>query len=243
MGIKGRFTKEKMGHTTPADAPAYARPTCYWKRARWLKFDYETDPDSAADLLPEALTLSDPPSASLILADYPWSTVGPYKEAVLFIDALFDGKPVLYTVYLMLDRTAPILLGREYGGYPKKMGHIEFVQGEDVLAGYMEAPRGIRICSGVIRPERSMDPWPDGTTVVACGLRVIPMPGREPVVDLVQMDVVVSNMEIWSGPGNAYFTGASVLDPWHKLPIRKALASTQIVFDFELREGTILTAL
>jgi len=54
---------------------------------------------------------------------------------------------------------------------------------------------------------------------------------------------ILSSIEVWSGPGNCTFTGASVLDPWHKLPVVNMIASTYLVSDFFIEGGKILETL
>lgn len=246
MGSQGRLTKDKMGMTMPVDAPAYHRKPFYYKKARWLRFDYETDAECAAELLPEQLSLTDTPTASLSFADYPWSTLGVYREAILAIQTSYGDEELTYLTHLVLDKDTPILAGRDVYGFPKKMGCVEFVQDEDLTAAYMERPRGIRICSGVIRPEQPLEPPPDGTPLKVCALRVIPSPEKgtdHSLVELIQTDLVASSVEMWTGPGNCHFTGASVLDPWHRLPVKQMLSSSYMIFDFELSYGRILETL
>ena len=246
MTVQGKLTKAKMGYSMPVDAPAYHKPPLHYRRARFIRFDYETDANAASELIPEQLSLTDPATASLMLNEYPWSTVGNYREAVLGVNVLYGDQTLFYVSHLMLDQTVPVLGGREIAGYPKKQGIVEFVQHDDVMAGYVERPKGIRICSGVFRPECPLDPMPDGTPLNSCALRVIPSPEKDKdpsLVELIQTDLILSSIEMWSGPGNCSFTGASVLDPWHTLPVAKMIASTYLVCDFVIEDGKILETL
>jgi len=246
MGVQGKLTRPKMGYSMPVDAPAYPGPPGYFKRARFIRFDYETNADTASELIPEQLRLTDPATAALMFAEYPWSTAGNYREAVLGVNVLYGDQMLYYVSYLMLDKAVPVLGGREAVGYPKKQGIVEFVQHDDVMGGYRERPEGIRICSGVMRSEQPLDALPDGTLSSACSLRVIPSPEKgkdHSLVELIRTDSVLSSIEIWSGPGNCSFTGASVLDPWHKLPVVKMIASTYLVSDFFIDGGKILETL
>ncbi|MCP4754868.1 MAG: acetoacetate decarboxylase family protein [Proteobacteria bacterium] len=243
MGLQGKLTKDKMASTMPADAPAYQEMPFHFRKARMLRFDYETDAEAAAELIPEQLSLTDPPMASLYLNDYPWSTLGPYREAVLAVSVMYGEKNYQYLSHLILNANAPILVGREIYGFPKKMGRIEFVQEDDLMAAYVERPKGIRICSGVLRPEQPVGPVPDGIALETCGLRIVPSPekGRKhSLVELIQTDMVLSSAEVWTGPGNCHFPGESLLDPWHRLPVRNMIAATYSVCDFILPEGKIL---
>jgi acetoacetate decarboxylase len=246
MGLQGRLTKDKMAATMPVDAPAYHKKPFYYKKARWMRFDYETDSESVAELIPEQLSLTDPAIASMSFIDYPWSTLGPYHEAFLAVQVMYGDEPLVYLTYLILDRDTPILVGRELYGYPKKMGCVEFIREEDLLAAYVERPRGTRICSGVMRPEEQLDPLPDGTPLKTCSLRVIPSPEKDKdhsLVELIEADLIVSSVEMWTGPGNCHLTGASALDPWHKLPVKAMISCVYMVFDFELSYGQILETL
>jgi acetoacetate decarboxylase len=246
MSLQGRLTKDKMAATMPVDAPAYHRKPFYYKKARWMRFDYETDADSAAELLPEQLSLTDPPIASLSFVDYPWSTIGAYHEAILAIQATYGDEQLIYLTHLILDSITPILVGRDLYGFPKKMGCVEFVQEEDMTAAFVERPRGIRICSGVMRMEQQLDPLPDGMPLKTCSLRVIPSPEKDKdhsLVELIQTDLIVSSVEMWTGPGSCHFTGASALDPWHKLPVKEMMSCIYMIFDFELSYGRILETL
>ena len=246
MGVRGRLTKENMASTLPVDAPAYHKKPFYFKGARLLRFDYETEPEAAARLVPEQLRLGDPPSAFLLINAYPWSTLGPYREAVLGVNVLHEDRPLHYITHLMLDSDVPILAGRELYGFPKKMGVIEFAQQDDVVAAYVERPKGIRICSGVFRPESPVDPPPDGTPLQTCALRVIPSPekGRDhSLVELIQTDMILGSVEVWTGTGSCHFPGISVLDPWHSLPVKCMVAAASLVADFVLPEGRVLETL
>jgi acetoacetate decarboxylase len=181
-----------------------------------------------------------------MINEYPWSTLGPYREAVLGVNVCYGEETFHYISHLMLDSDVPILAGRDLYGFPKKMGVIEFEQQDDVRAGYVERPRGIRICSGVFRPEAPVDPPPDGTPMPTCSLRVIPSPEKgkdHSLVEIVQTDMILSSAEVWAGTGSCHFPGISVLDPWHSLPVKKMLGAAQLVADFVLPDGKILETL
>jgi len=247
MGQSGKLTVEKMGANMPVNAPAYGPgPVYYYKKARLLIFNYETDEEAAANLLPPQLKLTDTPTVSVLFNDFEFSTAGRYKEAVQAINCLYGEQEAYYCVHLILDQDAPILAGREVAGFPKKLGHIELVTQSDLMAGYFDQPTGIRICSGVMRPEMPLDMPADGTTWKLINLRAIPAPEQDKkfsLLELVQTDMVQHPIEMWSGPGNCYFTGASELDPWHHLPVKKMLGCVFYVMDFELASFRILETL
>ena len=245
MAVQGRLTKDKMGYAMPVDAPAYGPPPGFFKQARFLRFDYETDPESVAEIIPEQLTLTDPATAAMMFVEYPWSTAGYYREAFLGVNVTFEGEKLFYAAYLML--TKPGFGGRETVGFPKKMGTVEFIQEEDIMGAYMERPKGFRICSGLMRPEQPLNINPEDVGASGiCTLRVIPSPimGEPPsLVELIKLQGDHSNLEMFSGPGNLHFTGVSSLDPWHKVPVKNMLSSIYMTADLTFKESKILATL
>jgi len=247
MGMEGKLTKDRMGANMPVHAPTCTSdPVIYYRKGRTLIFTYETEDKAAASLLPSQLRLTDVPTVSVFFNDFPWTTVGRYKEVVQAIHCLYGGQEAYYCVHLILDQEAPILGGRERAGFPKKLGYIEAIAESDLMGGFFERPKGIRICSCLMRPETPLEMPPDGTTVKFINLRAIPAPESDKkfsLLELVQMDMIQHPIEMWSGKGSCYFTGASDFDPWHHLPIKKMFASVFTVMDFELTNTRILETL
>lgn len=245
MGLRGRLTKEQFAFTMPVDAPLYQKPPFYYKDAQLVLFKYETDAEAAASILPAPLELTDVPTATLALAEYPWTTFGPYNEAILFIRCTYRGRPMQYIAQILLTTEPPMAAGREIWGIPKKLAHIGFVTENDQVMGYVERPKGLRLCSGVMRPERPVTLSSFHALPSVC-LRVIPSPeeGAPPsLAELIEIDVEQRPKAIWEGPGSCYFTGASALDPWHKIPVQRMQHCTLMVYDMELKYGKILERL
>ncbi len=69
MGLRGRLTKEHFAFTMPVDAPLYQQPPFYYKDVQLALFEYETDAEAAASLLPAPLELTDTPTAALALVE------------------------------------------------------------------------------------------------------------------------------------------------------------------------------
>ena len=81
------------------------------------------------------------------------ATSGPYDEVVLFLDVSYKGKPFQFAAFLYVTTDAAMAAGREMGGYPKKIGRIEFLPGPARTA-VLERPAGLRLCTGTMRPEQ-----------------------------------------------------------------------------------------
>jgi acetoacetate decarboxylase len=225
----------------PVHAPFLQNLPIYFRNARLALFQYVTDGEQAAELLPTALELTDPPTAVLALIEYPWTTIGPYNEAIQFLVCTYKGRAVQYVPHILVTSDVAMAGGREAYGYPKKIAHIEFVRENEILAGYVERPRGFRICSGVMRPERPLEPSSLSLLPSVC-LRVIPGSASTQMAELIEISPDFRVKELWAGSGSCHFPGVSDLDPWHRIPVRKILSCTYAVADFELTEGRVLEA-
>ena len=124
MGVKGTLSKQKLGFSTPSTAPLYPKPPYIYKGASLMVFNYLTDLDLAASLLPSRP--NSPTRRPRGWCSQRTRTVpGPYSEVVLFLDAVYKGKKVKYGAYLYVTTDVAIVAGREMGGFPKKIGAIQ----------------------------------------------------------------------------------------------------------------------
>ena len=106
-------------------------------------------------MVPNAMELADPPTAGLVFASYPSSTLGPYDEVVQYLDVVYEGVKYNFTTFVYVTADSAMSAGREMGGYPKKIGRIEFLPGSARTA-VLERPAGLRICTGTMRPEQQV---------------------------------------------------------------------------------------
>lgn len=107
-------------------------PVWKWNDIDVIIIDYLTDAKSAAAMLPEELStfpIPELPGYALVKqvwAHYRDSSFGPYNEFMPIIPCLFDGQMFLDVPLIYVDNDAAMAGGREIGGWPKKMAHIEF---------------------------------------------------------------------------------------------------------------------
>jgi acetoacetate decarboxylase len=232
MGQSGTLTKDKLGFSMPVDSPLYGRLPVLYKGVSMLIYEYVTSADAAAALLPAQLELASAPNlradsalAMLLFAEYSWSTIGPYNEVAQAILCTYKGKPMTYAVRLHVTTDRALAMGRECGGFAKKLGDIPFHH--DVsYASWLERPAGVRICSGVLEPGVQLPSARDPIDFVS--LRVMPniaAPDTPSLCQLMHTRWLFSNGEAWAGNGSFRFTAASDLDPYHKLPCLKQLAA------------------
>ncbi len=241
--LPGRLTSDRFGYSMPVDASLYQRPPFYYRDARSLAIMYETDEQAAQDLLPEGLDLPLPASARLMVLYYPFSTFGPYHEAILGLDCSWQGDPRLYIAQILVTTVPPLVGGREVWGFPKKMAHIELRQEDEFIQGAVERPQGTRLATVTMRPERPLDP-PSTLGGGTVSLRVIPSPEANQPPSLAQLiETPAADWrahEMWTGPGTISLDCSTDLDPWYKLPVRSVKGAIYLRYDFTLPHGRVL---
>lgn len=116
--------------SAPASEPT---PSGYlWTDARVLAVEVAVAAGPAAALLPAALTLADPATATLFVADYPKTQFGSvYREAAVLLHARDAKGPALHCPWMVVDDDAALILGRELLGFPKKLAEIRLDEGDE----------------------------------------------------------------------------------------------------------------
>jgi acetoacetate decarboxylase len=130
--VKGKITLANHPFSMPANGPLFNNaPVWNWNGIDIIIFDYLTDENSAAAMLPEQCTtlpIPDLPGFSAVKhvwAVYPDSSFGPYNEFFPGIPCLFEGQLFIYVPFIYVDNDSACAAGREIGGWPKKMADIK----------------------------------------------------------------------------------------------------------------------
>ena len=243
--MKGRLTLDRLGYSMPSDAPAFQAPPYHYRNAQAISIKFETDPESALDVLPAPLELIEPAAANLSFYWYPFTTFGPYHEAILRLYARHEGKPLTYIAQIFVDTEPPMLAGREVWGYPKKLAKIGFERDKDMVVGWLERPQGVRLATAIMRPEQPAGPF--GSNGPTTGLRIIPSAEptdkRPALAELISADTEHTIREAWVGPGSISFPDHSVLDPVDRFPIKRILKAVYMEYDIMLPAGRVIARL
>jgi acetoacetate decarboxylase len=243
--MKGRLTLDRLGYSMPPDAPAFQAPPYHYRNAQAVSIKFETDPESALDVLPAPLELIEPAAANLSFYWYPFTTFGPYHEAILRLYARHEGKPLTYVAQIFVDTEPPMLAGREVWGYPKKLGRIGFDHDKDMVVGWLERPQGVRLATAIMRPEQPAGPL--ASTGPTTGLRIIPsaQPGenRPTLAELVAADTQHTIRQAWEGPGSISFPDYSALDPVNRFPFKRIIKAVYMKYDILLPAGRVIARL
>lgn len=251
VGVPGRLSPDLFGYTGPVSATNIDAPPHYYRGARIATFDFETDSDAAAAIVPEGLEIAhDIARARVFFADFPFSTLGPYREAMLSIHCNFQGRRVLYTPYLIVTGDIGLIAGREIWGAPKLLGEISFDNRNATVTCTVERPAGItRIAQGTIRPRDIVEPRP-GADLPMVNLKIIPSAelGAPPeVCQLVEVGMESTIQRgadgrpwLFTGPATLELPSPSPTDPWKDLPVKRILRATYGKWDTVLGPGRIL---
>ena len=244
MAMKGRLTLDRLGYSMPPDAPAFQAPPYHYRNAQAISIKFETDPESALDVLPAPLELIEPASANLSFYWYPFTTFGPYHEAILRLYARHEGKPLTYVAQIFVDTEPPMLAGREVWGYPKKLARIGFERDKDMVVGWLERPQGVRLATAIIvrssPPDRSPPTGqrrPEDHSVRATRRK------SPALAELVAADTQHTIREAWEGPGSISFPDYSALDPVNRFPIKRIIKAVYMEFDILLPAGRVIARL
>lgn len=236
MGIQGQLTKDKFGFTIPSESPLVPEPPVYYRNMESITIGYTTDADAAARLLPQAdeLELVEPVTARIVLAKMPFTTFGSYDEAYQLLDVTWNGEPCIFPVRIFLNQDSAMAAGRELWGNPKKLGHVDWVNESEIKAGLIERPKGVRICTVVMRPERPVEI--DQFDMKPLGLRIVPNPelGDPSLAELIMNVCRVTTHQAWTGSGSVHFSDHSAIDPWHDLPVHEITSAIYTVTDMDV---------
>ncbi|MDN4160202.1 acetoacetate decarboxylase family protein [Nocardioides abyssi] len=246
----------------PFAAPLYPPPPYEFRAARQTWVVYEADPAGLAAYLPAGVEPdSDPAVCAAWACHYPTSTFGPYLEAYLVVRVRVGEERFWYQPVIVTDAEAPMAAGRELWGYGKKLAHLTW-SGRDVggpgteqLAMTVERPRGVRLMTLTMQPERLLPPeellsLETAEMLPTLSHRLVPASeaGRPPLVDeLVAVDVRARShrgadgrLELWRGRGAVELGSASAADPWHVFAPLRVLDAFTSTTDFTLPLGRVV---
>lgn len=207
---------------------------------------FATDP-SVTEILPEGIEpYSTPPTAAVIIAHYPNSTVGEYHEffAVVQVEDL-DGELAYYVPYIYVTNDAAMAAGRELAGAPKKIADIGLDTEGSVYQAHLDRPAGTRLFAAETKPEQRatgglVDTMLGGRLPLLSIRHLPPIQGGDGCTQLVkwyaEMDIHEDSdgARQWLGPTNLRYEAESLIDPVHKLPVDRQLAGLYLEFDMTL---------
>lgn len=167
-----------------------------------------------AGVLPDGLDPAAEPMLTAVFADYPDTTIGPYREAIVLVGCSWQGTFGLYCPFIYVDSDAALAAGREIWGFPKKIADIDLeTTGTTVRARLSRLGSDLLVLDGDAADP--IDPALAAATLPIYNHKLIPGPAaKEPDVDcLTEVRLEMSGHGAWMGSGTLRTGGevASVL--------------------------------
>ena len=185
---------------------------------------FRTDPEVVRRVLPPPLEPAGLPTGSAYVAEFRDTNYRPpYREAAVFLSAQYQGEPGNYCLSMPLTNDAAMFIGRERGGYPKKIADSIRLDVEgDVVTGTC-VRRGVELLR--LRLEREGPfggEFPSTAQYLIKAFRSVTNRGFEWPPLLVRLRPEIDWGAPQSGPAEVTF-GVSEHDPIHEIPVKEVL--------------------
>jgi len=119
---------------TPRGKSTLNPPTPWYYSSDFLNIEFWAEPSAVAAVLPPGLDPDQSASGHANALFYDWQFSGndeeyldparyQYREFFILVDALYQGRPVVYCPYIFVDNDAALARGWAQG-YPKRIGQV-----------------------------------------------------------------------------------------------------------------------
>ena len=230
----------------PILSPMLGDPPPYrYQDTKALNILFKTDVEMLEKLTPPPLKLAPNPLMIFYIGLFQFADYNmPYHEAGLLIPVVHAGRAGLYPIVLYLDRTNPIVGGREIYGWPKKEAEqILFKEeqgkitasvtryGQQIMRASFEAQHTVKLI-----PERSKDP--------IFTLKYIPSALKDAPPDVLKLIASTNDPDVITemrlGKATVEF-GASPYDAFlADIPIQEIVYAEAVVHDFTMGWGELV---
>lgn len=230
-------------YSLPELSGLYGRPPFEYRDAEQMLVLFQTDPAVLRRLIPAPLVADPKGSMFVAVSHFFTSGFGHYNEATIVGLASFKGRPVNYSLYLVLDNDIAICGGREIWGFPKKLGRVALSHSDGVLRGTAERG-GICLIDAAISLAEfgSPDELTGGSLEYVCR-KLIPSVSLDAPPAVCQLtSTTLTNAvvrEVNKGPATLRF-GSSPADRVEEIPIRTIQGGYYYRTDFTLGDGTVI---
>ncbi|MEB3779007.1 MAG: acetoacetate decarboxylase family protein [Desulfurococcales archaeon] len=239
MILKGK----QVGFSIPFNAPLYKEPPWLYRDAEALIALVTFERESVEPILPEGVeTLGGPVMGAFWISYYPFSTLGPYYEAIIAVQVGYGSNLAYYIPYIYVTNDAALAAGREVLGAPKKLASILLNKGETIYGSVSRG--GVKLFELELSPEGLADEemlrgiLQEELTLLS--VRSLPPVGGKGVAQLIEWYVKTWFRKTYSNAADAW-TGSvlvrhssGVSDPIGELRVHEVLGGFYVVMDMEL---------
>jgi acetoacetate decarboxylase len=232
-------------HSTPHLAPLVPVLPIRLRRTETLTIVYRTDRTAADALIPEPLELTGDLCMVHVYKMHDAEWFGVYCESAFQLPVRMpDGRPAVYSPFLVLESDGAVAAGREIYGQPKKAGQVSLDPNGDLLVGRI-GRNGIEVATATMCWKQTPSSGGELERLVPgsglnVNLRIRQEEGARTSRELVARafaDVV--EHEAWTGPGTLELHANAQL-PVHLLRVRKVELALHRVLDLTLAPGSVV---
>lgn len=227
--------------TMPYISPMIVPPPYRYRDTRALNVLFRTDPDILSKIVPAPLVPDPARPAVFYIGHFQFVDYDlPYNEAGLLAPVTYNGEPGFFTVVLYLDKTNPIVGGREIYGWPKKDAEEVLFAEKDgkVTAGVTRY--GNKIISATFEPAKT-EFARERPKMPLYFLKMIPSIEQGAPPDVLKLNSMFMDPDVITGGNVGAATlkfGESPYDAFlGEIPIKEVLYSEVIVHEFTLGFG------
>lgn len=113
-----------VDYSMPRQWGLYPPPPYQYSHIRAIIVFFQCPPDVKEKYLPPELD-SDKAMDTILIAEYPDTTLGPYNESLMLLSCKHKKKMGFYVFNIYVDSDEALTAGREIWGYPKKFCEIK----------------------------------------------------------------------------------------------------------------------
>jgi acetoacetate decarboxylase len=231
--------------STPYLAPLVPVLPIRLRRTEILTIVYRTNPAAADALVPTPVELTGDLCIVHVYKMHDAEWFGVYCESAFQLPVrLPDGRPAVYSPFLVLESEGAVAAGRETYGQPKKAGQVSLEPAGDLLVGRI-GRNGIDVATATMC-------WKQTPAASADLERLVPGSGlnvnlrvRQEEAGRVSRELVVRSFEdvveheAWRGPGTLELHPNAQL-PVHLLTVGEVVLALHRVVDVTLAPASIV---
>jgi len=203
---------------------------------------YQTRAEIAQRLLPPPLEPGPMPSATMFIARYPDTNLGPgYREAALMLACQYAGELGSYCLSMPIDNEPRMHNGRDIFGFPKKLARIHVERDGQQCRGWVERA-GVRFVQVQTTLTGSLPALPPQgpNFLFKASPRIDLKPGFDGPVLLVKQQTEIRMRSFDIGVPELELT-PSEADPWAEVEVEQVSLGFHMVSDNTMLPGEVVT--
>lgn len=191
----GGGQETNLAYSMPGISPLYPPPPVQFRDNRILTIVFRSTPRTLEKLVPKPLVPNPLNLMFIYIAQLNIQVSEtekyPYLEAGIGVPAFFSQTLGNYAVYLYLDKTLPIVGGREIWGWPKKDASISFVENNGKISASLER-LGFSIIEISANISKKVETVPETPNRPWYNLKIIPSVERDAPPEVLQLTSTVN---------------------------------------------------